>query len=157
MGIHSNVKEEIKEAIKLRDRERLTTLRSMVAEFTNEAIKEGLDRDADLPDEKAQEVINRLVKQRRDSIEQFKGAGRDDLAMTERHELSVLEKYLPEQMTEDEIRRYLENKIKEMEVTSRDKKGALLGATMKELKGYVDGRVVKRVADELVPDDSSDA
>lgn len=156
MSIHSNIKEEIKEAIKLRDRERLTALRSIIAEFTNEAIKSGIDRETNLPDDLAQNIINRMVKQRRDSIEQYEGAGREDLATIERHELSVLEKYLPEQMTEKEVHKYLEKKIKEMKVTGREKMGALLGVTMKDLKGHVDGRMVKRIAEELVPKDKSE-
>ncbi|MGM0482668.1 MAG: GatB/YqeY domain-containing protein [Patescibacteria group bacterium] len=153
MSIHSDVKEEIKEAARLRDRERATALKSLIAEFTNEAIKKGKDRDSDLPDESALEVINRLVKQRRDSIEQFEKGGREDLAETERLELSVLEKYLPEQMTEKEVKEYIEKKMKEMKISDRGQIGPLLGAVMKELKGYADGRVVKRVTEELLPEE----
>ncbi len=153
MSIHSDIKEEIKDATRLRDRLRLTALRSIIAEFTNEAIDKGLDRDKDLDDEMAQGIIIRLVKQRRDSIEQFEGAGRHDLASTEQHELSVLEKYLPEQMTEKEIEEFLKEKMKALKVTDRKKLGLLMGTAMKELKGAADGRAVKRIAEKLVPED----
>lgn len=153
MSIHSDIKEEIKEAIRVRDRERLMALRSMIAEFNNEIIAKGGDREKSLSDEEAQEIIFRLVKQRRDSIEQFERAERDDLAQTERQELSVLEKYLPEQMSEDEIEKFLKEKIKKLKITDRSKIGQLLGTTMKELKGKVDGRVVKRVAEKILPAD----
>ncbi len=153
MSIHSDIKEEIKDATRLRDRMRLTALRSIIAEFTNEAIAKGKDRTEDLDDELAQEIIIRLVKQRRDSIEQFEGAGRHDLATTEQQELSVLEKYLPEQMTEKEIEEFLKEKIKTLKVTDRKKLGLLMGTAMKELKGTADGRAVKRIAEKLVPED----
>lgn len=153
MTIHSDIKEEMKDAIRVRDRERLTALRSMIAEFNNEIIAKGGDREKPLTDEQAQEIIIRLVKQRRDSIEQFEGAGRDDLAQTERQELSVLEKYLPEQMSEEEIEKFLNEKIKELNIKDRSKIGQLLGLTMKELKGKVDGKTVKRIAEKLLPAD----
>jgi uncharacterized protein YqeY len=154
MSIHLDIKEEMKDAIRVRDRERLTALRSMIAEFNNEIIARGGEREKPLSDEEAQEIIIRLVKQRRDSIEQFEGAGRDDLAQTERQELSVLEKYLPEQMTEDDIEKFLKEKIKELKITDSSKIGQLLGLTMKELRGKVDGRAVKRIAEKLLPSDN---
>lgn len=157
MSIHSEVKEEIKEALRLRDRKRATTLKGLIAEFTNEAIKKMKDRDSDLPDEDALEVVNRLVKQRRDSIEQFEKGGREDLASMEREELSVLEKYLPEQMTEKELTDHVKTKIKEMGISDRSGMGPLLGEIMKELKGRVDGRMVKRVVEELLPENDQDS
>lgn len=150
MTIHSEVREEMEDAIRLRDRERLLALRNMIAEFKNEIIKDKSDRDADISEEKAVEVIVRLVKQRRDSIEQFEKAGRKDLVNTERIELSVLEKYLPEQMTDKEIRKYLKEKIKEMKIADKTKVGQLIGTSMKDLKGKVDGRAVKRIVEELL-------
>lgn len=154
MTIHSNIKEEIKEAIKLRDRERLTTLRNIISEFTNETISKGGDRDKDVSDELALEIISKLVKQRRDSIEQFEGAGREDLAQKERHELSILEKYMPEQMTEEDIENYVNKKIKELKIADNTSMGLLMSTVMKDLKGQVDGRVVKRVVEKIIPKES---
>ena len=153
MTIHSNIKEEMKEAIKLRDRERLTTLRNIISEFTNMTIAKGEDREKDVSDELALEVIAKLVKQRKDSIEQFEGAGREDLAQKERHELSILEKYMPEQMSEEEIEKYVQKKIKELKISDNTSIGLLMSTVMKDLKGQVDGRAVKRVVERLIPKD----
>ncbi len=150
MSIHSDIKEEMKEAVRLRDRVRLTALRSIIAEFTNEIIKKGAERDKEIDDETAEQVIVRLVKQRRDSIEQFEKAGRHDLATIEQQELSVLEKYLPEQMTEKEIEGFLKELMAKMKVSDRKKPGIVMSGAMQELKGRADGRAVKRIAEKLI-------
>ncbi|MFP4022477.1 MAG: GatB/YqeY domain-containing protein [Candidatus Paceibacterota bacterium] len=152
MSLHSEIREEINEAARQRQREKLTVLRSIIAEFTNEAIKIGHDRSEDLPDDKAQDVISRLVKQRRDSIDQFESAGRTDLAEAEKNELSILEKYLPQQMSQAEIEEYLKKKIQEMGIKDRSELGNLMSTTMKELKGQADGKLVKETAEKVITD-----
>ncbi len=153
MTIHSDIKKEIEESIRSRDRDRLITLRNIISEFTNEAITKGGSRDEDVSDETALKVITKLAKQRRDSIEQFEKAGRDDLAQKERYELSILEKYMPKQMTEEEIEKYVQKKIAELKISSNKEIGMLMSTVMKDLKGKANGQIVKRVVEKLLPKD----
>nr|NIT71453.1 GatB/YqeY domain-containing protein [candidate division KSB1 bacterium]NIX71133.1 GatB/YqeY domain-containing protein [candidate division KSB1 bacterium] len=96
-------------------------------------------------DEGAITVIKRLAKQRKDSIEQFEGAGRNELAEKEKAELAILEGYLPEMMGKDEIEKVARVKKDELGVDDKLKMGMLMGAVMKELKGKADGGDVKAV------------
>ena len=88
-------------------------------------------------------------KQRKDSIEQFTAGGRQDLVDSEAAELSVLEKYLPQMMSRDEIKKVAEAKKAELGITDKTKLGQFVGALMKELKGKADGADVKAVAESM--------
>jgi uncharacterized protein YqeY len=94
-------------------------------------------------------VIKRLAKQRKDSIEQYEAAGRTDLSEPEKEELVVLEAYLPQLMSQDEIRPIVEAKKAELGITDKAKMGMLVGAVMKELGGKADGSDVKAIAESL--------
>ena len=95
-------------------------------------------------------VIQKQAKQRRDSIEQFSKAGREDLAETERLELGVIESYLPEQLTEDDIRKEVHSVIEEVHATSMKDIGSVMGPLMKRLKGQADGRIVQSIVKEAL-------
>ena len=94
-------------------------------------------------------VIKRLAKQRKDSIEQFRNGGREDLAGVEEKELAILEELLPQMMSQDAIRPIAEKKKAELGVEDKSKMGILVGAVMKELGGQADGSDVKAVVDSL--------
>ena len=147
--LHSQIKEEVKDALRAKDTVRLTTLRGLLSAFTNELVATKRKPDEQLNDEEVLSVITRATKQRKDSIEQFEKGGRDDLAKNEEVELSILEKYLPEMMNEDDIKKVVEDKKKELDIDDKAKIGMLLGAVMKELKGKADGSVVKGIAESL--------
>lgn len=95
-------------------------------------------------------VIKRSVKQHKDSIEQFKRGGREELVKEEEAELKILETYLPQMMGRDEIRKAAEKIKEKLGVTDKSKAGSFIGAVMKELKGKADGADVKAVVDELL-------
>lgn len=147
--IHDNLKNELKDAMRAKDQVRLRTIRSILTAFTNELVATKRKPDEVLGDEDAIKVITRLAKQRKDSIEQFEKGGREDLAQTEKEELVILESYLPELMSEEEVRRVVEAKKAELGVDDKSKVGQLMGAVMAELKGKADGGVVKSVVDSL--------
>ena len=90
MGLHTQIQDEIKHAMKARDEVRLTVLRSLVTAFTNELVAKKRKPDEELSDEDTLVVISRAAKQRKDSIEQFQKGGRDDLAEREIKELSII-------------------------------------------------------------------
>lgn len=147
--LHNQIREEIKEAMKAREELRLSVLRGMLASFTNELVATKRKPDTILPDEDAINVVKRLVKQRKDSIEQFRAGKREDLASKEEAELKILEKYLPETMSKEDIKKVVLAKKEEMGITDKSKMGILIGAVMKELKGKADGGDVKEVVEKL--------
>jgi len=149
MSLHEQIKNEIKEAMKARDEIRLATVRSVSAAMTNELVAKRMKPDEMLSDEEVLAVIKRLVKQRQDSIEQFRAGNREDLASAEEAELNILKVYLPAQMSVEQIRSIAEAKKAEMGVTDKTKLGILVGAVMKATTGQADGNVVKEVVESL--------
>lgn len=149
MPIYQDIKKGITDSMRSKDTERLSTLRSISAAFTNELVAKGRKPQEELSDEEALSVIRRLVKQRRDSIEQYKKGGREDLAQAEAAELVTLEEFMPPALTEDEIRLIAQNKKQELGVDDKSKMGILIGAVMKEAGGRADGTVVKKAVESL--------
>lgn len=149
MSLHIDIKTQIKEAMLARDAEKLSVLRGLSAAFTNELVAKKRKPDEELGDEEAMEVIRRNVKQRKDSIEQFEKGGRQDLADAEKRELVILETFLPQQMSKEEILTFVKAKQIELGATDKSKAGQFMGAVMKDLKGKADGPLVKEVIDEV--------
>jgi len=147
--LHEQIKGGIKEAMMAKDAILLKTLRGMVSAFTYELGAKGKTPQDMLNDEEVIAVIARLSKQRKDSIEQFKKGGREDLVQEEQAELSILEKYLPKMMDRSEVEQIAKTKQAELGITDATKKGMLMSALMKDLKGKADGMVVKDVVDSL--------
>lgn len=150
MTLHTKLKEEIKEAMKARETVRLGVLRGLVTSCMNELVATKRTPQDELKDDEVLNVISRAVKQRKDSIEQFSKGGRDDLVENEKAELIVLEAYLPTQMSRDEVTAVAKAKMSELGIADKTKMGMFMGVLMKELKGKVDGDVVKSVVDELL-------
>lgn len=147
MSITKDIDTQIPEAMRAKDPVRLNALRGMKAAFMSEAIM--LKKDT-LPDEDALTVIKRLVKQRRDSIDQFRKGNREELAAAEEAELKVLEAFLPAQMSEVDVRKIAEATKAKLGVTDKSKLGQLIGAVIKETKGRADGGMVKKIVEELL-------
>jgi uncharacterized protein YqeY len=145
--IHYQVKNNIKEAMKAHDSVRLEVMRGLVTAFTNELVSKNRTPQEILGDEEALSVISRLAKQRKDSIEQFKKGNREDLVKEEEAQLLILETYLPKLMEKEEIEKIVISKKEELGILDASKKGLLMQAVMKELKGKADGGLVKEVVD----------
>lgn len=149
MSLHETIKEQLKDALRAKDEVRLRTVRGMLTAFTNELVATNRKPQEILTDEEIINVIRRLAKQRKESIAQFLAGGREDLAEVERAELVVLEAYLPQMMSEEEVRKVVEAKKAELGIDDKAKLGQFVGMLMKELKGKADGAVVKQVAESL--------
>ena len=147
--LHEQIKNGIKEAMLAKDALRLKALRAMSAAFTNELVAKNKKPQEILTDEEVLTVITRLAKQRKDSIEQFKKGGREDLVKEEQDELEIFETYLPKLMDREEVEKIAKAKKDELGITDATKKGLLMSALMKDLKGKADGVVVKEVVDSL--------
>lgn len=147
--LHEQIKNEIKESMKAGDKVRLEVMRGLSTAFMNELVVKGKIPQDMLSDEEALAVITRTAKQRRDSIEQFKSGGREDLVEEENAQLKILEEFLPTLMSKEEILNFAKNKKTELGIEDADKKGILMANLMKDLKGKADGSLVKEVVDEL--------
>jgi len=150
MSLHQTLKSQIIEAMKAHETVRLRVLRGLVASCTNELVSLKRKPDEELSDEDVLNVIRRAVKQRKDSIEQFTKGGRADLVEVEKAELAVLETYLPQMMSEEEVMTFAKTKMTELGNIDKTKIGMFMGTLMKELKGRADGDTVKTVVDKLL-------
>ena len=147
--LHTQIQEEIKEALKAKETIRLLVLRGLLSAFTNDLIAARRKPNEILSDKEALKVIQKAVKQRKDSIEQFEKGDRNDLAEKEKVELTILETYLPEIMSKEEIEKIVTAKKEEMGIVDKAKAGILIGGVMKELQGKADGTIVKEIVDKL--------
>ena len=150
--LQEKIKSELKEAMKSKNTVLMTVLRGLLANFTNELITKKKKPQDEISDELAMTVIKKAVKQRKDSIEQYTKGGRNDLVEIEKAELEILEKYLPEMMSSDDIKKIAEIKKTELKIEDKSKTGILIGAILKEIKtvgANADGSDVKKVVEEL--------
>jgi len=149
MELHKKIHSELKDALKAKDAVKLRTVRSMLTAFTNELVATGKTPQDTLDDDGVLSVIKRLAKQRKESIVQYEAANRNELAEPEKEELTVLESYLPQMMSEDDIRPVAVTKKAELGIDDKAKMGMLVGAVMKELGGKADGGDVKKAVESL--------
>ena len=149
MTLHKQIKDGIKEAMIKKDTLRLTVLRNILATFMNEMIAKKIATE-ELSDEDATTIIRRLVKQRKDSIDQFTKGNRMDLVKTEEAEMKILEALLPQLMSREEIEKVVKAKVDAAGSIDKTKLGQFMGGIMKELKGKADGMLVKEVLEGLV-------
>lgn len=147
MSLTKDIDTQIPEAMRAKDAARLSALRNLKAAFITEAI--ALKKTAALSDDEALAVIRRLVKQRKDSADQFRKGNREELAMAEEAELKILEAFLPAQMSESEIKKIAEGVKTKLGITDKSKLGQLIGAVLKETKGRADGALVKKIVEQL--------
>ena len=143
MSIKDRITADLKEAMKARDQVRLDTLRSAISAFSYKR----KETTADLTEADQLVIVQRLVKQRSDSIEQFRKAGRTELADKETREREILQQYLPAQKTPDEIRAAVRDAIAALPPEGRNQ-GALMKAVLPQLKGLADGNAVRQIVGE---------
>ncbi len=147
------IREAMKDAMRNKDMERVTVLRGLLANFTNELVAQKRPPTEELSEADILKVLKRAAKQRKDSIEQFTKGGRQELADKEQRELEIIEVYLPETVSIEEIEKVVQNKIDELGIdpsTDSRQAGKLMGAVMKELAGNADGNDVKEVVTKLL-------
>jgi uncharacterized protein YqeY len=144
MNLRDKIKNDLKDAMKSGDNITRGVLRLLNSDIKNEEI----DQKRELEDGVIVEIIKRNVKRRKDSIKQYKKGNRADLADKEKKELVILEKYMPEQMGEEEIRSIVKKVISELKVVGASEFGRVMGAVMKEFGSKADGNVVSRIVKE---------
>ena len=136
--------------MRAKDEVRLRTIRSLRAALMEKEIEERKGGEGSLTEEQELSVLQKQAKQRRDSIDQYEEADREDLAAKEREELTVIEDYLPRQLSDEEIRQAVEEVIVSTGASSRADMGKVMGASMQKLRGRAEGRKVQQIAQELL-------
>ena len=147
--LHQTIRAKMIEAMRAKDKTRLLTYRGLLAACTNELVAKKRKPDEVITDEEVTAVIQRGVKQRKDSIEQFTKGNRPDLVANEEAEMKILQEFLPEMMSKDDIKVVVLKKKEELQISDPAKIGMFMGAVMKELKGKANGEDVKEIIETL--------
>lgn len=151
MALKDTIKNDLKEAMKAKDELALSVLRMVISAISSEEINKG-KREAGLNDEEVLEVLSREIKRRRDSATQFEGAGRAELAEKENQEISVIMKYMPAQMTAEEIEKVVKESIAESGAKEEKDFGAVMKVLSPKIKGKADGKQVSEVVKKMLAD-----
>jgi len=144
MSLAERITEDMKQAMKNKDKLRLSVIRMI-----RSAIKYAeIELKTTLSDEQIIDVLTREVKQRRDSLQEFEKAGRTDLAENIKEEIEIVQDYLPKQLSEEELRVIVQEVIEQVGATAKLDMGKVMGALMPRIKGRADGKLVNQLVQE---------
>jgi uncharacterized protein YqeY len=148
MSLKAKIDEEIKDAMRSKDSVRLNSLRAIKAKILLEETSKG--RTVGLSEEAELKLLASLVKQRRDAVAEYQKAGRTDLLDNELAEIAIIEKFLPAQLSTEEITAIIKNVIAQTGVTSVKEMGKVMGVASKELAGRADNKIVAEIVKSLL-------
>ena len=140
-GIKTQISNDVKDAMRSKDKDRLAALRLILAAFKQKEVDERIE----LSDEQSISILNKMAKQHRDSIEQFGQANRDDLIKKEQLELDIIESYLPEKLSGEEVNLLIDEAISETGANSVKDMGKVIGLLKGKLQGQADMGEVSRL------------
>ena len=140
----NQLQKELVVAMKAGEKAKMMGLRNIIGKL--KAAK--IDKGKSLTDEESLKILKSATKQLKEAIDQYQKGGRDDLAEEEAYELSLLEKYLPEQLSEEIIRETVKNIVENTGAESIQDMGQIMGAAMKEFSGSADGKLVQKIVQE---------
>ncbi|RCW51296.1 GatB/YqeY domain-containing protein [Paenibacillus prosopidis] len=146
MNLSERLTDDMKQAMKNQDKFKLSVIRMMRASVKNLEI----DLKRPLDDNEVLEILSREVKQRKDSLQEFKKAGRDDLVADLVVEIEIISQYLPEQLTEEEIQEIVTQTIHELGASSKADMGKVMSALLPKTKGRADGKLVNQFVQQLL-------
>lgn len=145
MTLLDRLNQDMKQAMKNKDKETLSVIRMVKASIQNESIKLGKDT---LSEDEDLTILSREVKQRKDSLQEFKNAGREDLVEKTENELDILAQYLPKQLSDEELTSIIQETIKEVNASSMKDMGKVMGSVMPKVKGQADGTKIKQIVEQ---------
>lgn len=148
MSLEQQIMTEMKEAMKARNEGVLRALRGIKAEIIKAKTEPGAAGEIDEATE--QKFLQKMMKQRKDSLEIFEKQGREDLAEKEREEIAVIEKFLPKQLDETELKEIIKTIIAETGASSPADMGKVMGVATKQLAGKADGKIISGIVKELL-------
>lgn len=146
MNLSERLNEDMKQAMRSQDKFRLSVIRMVRSSIKNIEI----DQRKTLNDQDVLDVLNREIKQRRDSLQDFEKAGRQDLVDQMKQELDILTAYMPKQLSEDEVKAIVQQTIQEVGASSKADMGKVMGALMPKVKGLADGKLVNQIVSQLL-------
>ena len=146
MPLVDKIQKDMYKAMKEKEKERINALRNIIGKLKYRYI----DKRDKLTEQEEIKVIQSLAKQRRESIEIYKQGGRNDLVETETKELSIIEEYLPQAMSEEEVRRLVRETVKETGAESMSDLGKVMPLVMKKGAGKIDGKIAQEILRELL-------
>ena len=146
MNLSERLNEDMKQAMKSQDKFKLSTIRMVRATIKNLEI----DLKRPLNDNEVLDILSREIKQRKDALQEFEKAGRDDLAANVKAEAEIIAVYLPEQLTEEEIKVMVQQTIQETGASSKADIGKVMSALMPKVKGRADGKLVNQAVQQLL-------
>ncbi|MEF2964724.1 GatB/YqeY domain-containing protein [Paenibacillus sp. M1] len=146
MNLSERLNEDMKQAMKSQDKFKLSTIRMVRATIKNLEI----DLKRPLNDNEVLDILSREIKQRKDALQEFEKAGRDDLAVQVKAEAEIIAEYLPEQLSEEEIKVIVQQTIQETGATSKADIGKVMSALMPKVKGRADGKLVNQAVQQLL-------
>ena len=142
------IEEAVKVSMKNRDKEITSTLRMAISELK----KEEIDKRIDLEDEQVIQILQRMIKQRKDSYSQFLDADRNELAEKEQNEINILSDFLPEQLSEEELNLIVTEVIKETAASGPQDMGKVMGSLKQRIQGNADMGLVSKIVKENLSD-----
>lgn len=148
MSLETKVMEDLKKAMLARDEKSLRSLRAIKAAIIQAKTAEGAG--GQIKEDEEIKLLQKLVKQRKDSLEIYEKQGREDLASKEKEEIEVIEKFLPAQMDEAELKKVVADIIKETGASSPADMGKIMGAANKQLAGKADGKTIAVIVKEML-------
>lgn len=148
MSLEANVMDEMKTAMKAKDEASLRSLRAIKAEIIKAKTEPGAN--GQITPEAELKLLQRMAKQRRDSLEIFHQQSRHDLAVKEEEELAVIEKFLPKQLTPEELKEVLTTIINDIGASTPNEMGKVMGIATKQLAGKADGKAISAAVKELL-------
>ena len=143
--LEEKIREELKESLKKGDKTRVSVVRMLISEMNNRKIEE---RAEELDDGQALEIVQKMVRQHNESIEKFRQGGREDLVGKETEELVILKEYMPEQLSEEELRGIIDQSIVRTGASSEKDMGHVMKDLMPQVKGRADGKTVSKLVKE---------
>lgn len=147
MSLHEQLNEDMKQAMKSKEKERLSVIRMLKAALQNEAIKHG---KKELSEDEELTVLSRELKQRKDSLQEFEKAGRNDLVEKIQTEIQFVQQYLPDPLTEEEIEEIVREAISSTGASSKADMGKVMSVVMPQVKGKADGALVNKLVQKLL-------
>ncbi len=146
MGLKEKLSSDLKEAMKSKDEAKVRTIRMLIAAVKNFEV----DKMGQATDEEILQIMMKEIKKRKESIELYEKGNRQDLAKAEEEEIKIIQSYMPQQMSEDEIRELAKKIIAELKLAGAKDVGTAMKAIMPHVKGKADGKLVNRIVTDLL-------
>ena len=146
MSLSERLNEDMKQAMKSQDKFKLSVIRMIRSSIKNAEI----DRRKTLDDNEVLDVLSREIKQRKDSLQEFEKAGRDDLVENLKKEIAIIAEYMPQPLSEEELKAIVRQTIQETGASSKADMGKVMSALMPKVKGRADGKLVNQLVQQFL-------